>query len=75
MSDNTIDHPSHYQAGKTEVIDIIEEQGFCEGFCAGNALKYLCRYKHKGKPLEDLKKARWYLDRLIEQVEKGETPS
>lgn len=63
-----VDHPSHYQ-GKTEVIDIIEQA--TEGidgrvaFSLGNVIKYIMRHQHKGG-LEDLKKARWYLDRAIE---------
>lgn len=36
------------------------------GFCAGNAIKYIARHEHKDNPLEDLEKARWYLDHLIE---------
>jgi hypothetical protein len=39
------------------------------GFNDGNAIKYIARHKHKGKPLEDLKKARWYIERLIQQFE------
>ena len=39
------------------------------GFAAGNAVKYIARYKYKAKPVEDLKKARWYIDRLIQQLE------
>jgi len=56
-----INSPEHYTQGKIEVIDFIEGMSFC----AGNAIKYLCRYSFKGKPLEDLKKARWYVERLI----------
>lgn len=41
-----------------------------EGYCKGNILKYLWRYRYKGKPLEDLKKAQWYLQRLIDTLEK-----
>ena len=39
------------------------------GFCAGNVIKYIARHKHKGRPIEDLKKAKWYLERLIQQYE------
>lgn len=60
---NWIEHPAHYNAGKTEVIDFIEEQAL--GFHLGNVIKYLCRSAHKGTPLQDLNKARWYLDREI----------
>jgi hypothetical protein len=38
-------------------------------FAAGNAVKYITRYQDKGRPLEDLRKARWYLDQLIKEEE------
>jgi hypothetical protein len=71
MSD-LINHPSHYIAGKVECIDAIRSAttgltGF-EGFCAGCAMKYLWRWKRKGGA-EDLRKCRWYVDRLIERLE------
>jgi len=66
-SDN-VNHPSHYNSGKFEVIDIIDEFGKeyngANGFRFGNIVKYVLRAKHKNG-VEDLKKARWYLDRLI----------
>lgn len=62
-----VNHPSHYTMGKIEVIDAIEDWGL--GFHDGNVIKYVARHRHKGKALEDLKKARWYLDRLIEALE------
>ena len=64
MIDN-VDHPKHYNAGKIEVIDAIEEWEM--GFCDGNVIKYVARHRYKGKPIEDLKKAKWYLERLIQQ--------
>lgn len=63
----SVNHPSHYNQGKIEVIDYIEDLGMGEDFCAGNAIKYISRYKYKENPLEDLKKARWYIDRIIQQ--------
>ena len=57
-------HPAHYNQGNIEVIDAIEDWGL--DFNAGNVVKYIARHKHKANPVEDLKKARWYLDRLIE---------
>jgi hypothetical protein len=66
MSGN-VNHPKHYNTGKIEVIDAIEEWEM--GFCDGNVIKYVARHKHKGKPIEDLKKAKWYLERLIQQYE------
>jgi len=69
-SNEMVDHPSHYNQGKYEVIDVIEDWGL--GFHDGNALKYIGRFRHKGKSIEDLKKAKWYLDRLISlQGDKG----
>lgn len=65
---NAIDHPSHYNRGKIEVIDFIEDQGL--SFHLGNVIKYIARAGSKGDKLEDLKKARWYLDRYINEVMK-----
>jgi len=64
---STVDHPKHYNAGKIEVIDAIEDWGL--GFSLGNVVKYVARANYKGKPLEDLKKAQWYLNRAIEKLE------
>lgn len=65
-----IDHPAHYNAGKIEVIDFIEDQGL--GFHLGNVIKYLSRAgkKNKETEIEDLHKAQWYLKRRITQLEK-----
>lgn len=63
VNGNAVDHPSHYTQGRLEVIDAIE--GLALGFHGGNVVKYLARYKFKGG-VEDLRKARWYLDRLIQ---------
>lgn len=60
-----VNHPPHYTTGKIEVIDFIEDQRF--GYCDGQVIKYVSRFRHKGNAIEDLKKARWYLDRLIKQ--------
>jgi hypothetical protein len=65
--DDPVNHPSHYTFSKIEVIDAIEAWG-C-GFHDGNVIKYVARYRYKNNPVEDLKKARWYLDRLIKQSE------
>lgn len=64
MSD-PINHPDHYTSGGVEAIDVIEAWGL--GFCLGNALKYIARAGRKDptKRLEDLQKARWYLEREI----------
>ena len=55
--------PKHYTFSKVQPIDAIEAWGL--GFCLGNAVKYIARADAKGSRLEDLKKARWYLDRQI----------
>ncbi|HPB98055.1 MAG TPA: DUF3310 domain-containing protein [Polyangiaceae bacterium] len=68
-----VHHPTHYTNGPAcphcgntiECITITEQMGFCDG----NAVKYIWRRKMKGKPLEDLKKARWYIDREIARLE------
>ena len=62
-----VDHPSHYNHGKIEVIDFIEDQKL--GFALGNAVKYICRCRYKDNMLEDLKKARWYIDHCIKELE------
>mgnify|MGYP001566805775 CR=1 FL=1 len=66
---DTINHPPHYTTGKIEVIDFIADQEL--GYLDGNIIKYVARYRHKGNPVEDLKKAQWYLERLIKQVAGG----
>lgn len=68
--DDPVNHPSHYTYGKIETIDFIEDKGL--GFCLGNVVKYVTRAGHKNDALEDLKKARWYLDREISRLEKEE---
>ena len=71
---DNVNHPQHYQSKSgLETIDVIE--AFTEDLVGGeatntgNVLKYMCRWKNKNG-LEDLKKARWYLNRLIDIVEK-----
>ena len=62
-----INHPAHYNSGKYEVIDVIEDWNL--GFHLGNVVKYVARAGKKNDELEDLKKARWYLDRKISKLE------
>ncbi len=62
-----IDHPAHYTATAIEPIDVIETWNL--DFHLGNTVKYIARANHKGTELQDLKKARWYLDRKITQME------
>jgi hypothetical protein len=71
MSD-AVTSPAHYRlGGGLEVLDVMEALGWAEGYLKANALKYLMRHEHKGKPVEDLKKARYCLDRLIGLLEAG----
>lgn len=58
-----VNSPTHYNHGKIEVIDFIEDQGLC--FNLGNAIKYICRCRFKKSYAEDLRKAIWYLERAI----------
>jgi hypothetical protein len=66
-----INSPPHYTAGRFESIDVIEDQGHGRGFCYGNAIKYLHRAPHKGTEAADLRKAIWYVERLLRQLEGG----
>lgn len=66
---DAVNHPTHYTAYGAEVIEITEHLNFC----MGNAVKYIARADLKGKPLEDLKKARWYIDREIARREQAGT--
>jgi len=63
MSDQ-VNHPKHYNSGKIEVIEFLEDQKLEPH--EWNCVKYVCRAKHKGKRIEDLEKAIWYLRRKIE---------
>jgi hypothetical protein len=64
----TVNHPAHYNAGSIEVIDAIDDWKL--SFCLGNSVKYIARAKHKGRELEDLKKALWYLQHEIANKDK-----
>ena len=70
VKDN-VNHPSHYTQGAIECIDAIKEavKGLLgiEAVCTANIIKYVWRWKFKNG-VEDLRKARWYLDRLIDEV-------
>ena len=70
-----VNHPSHYTQGGIECIDCIKSATVgkvgIEAFCVGNAIKYLFRYEEKNG-IEDVKKARWYIDRLIRELEEKE---
>ena len=70
--EDLVNKPPHYGDGKIECIDYMKDNMdtmMFMGYLEGNCKKYLHRYRYKGKPVEDLKKARWYLDRLIQEME------
>lgn len=73
MADN-VSHPSHYETGKFECIEVMQEVFGTEAvqnFCVCNAFKYLYRHRRKnGK--EDIEKARWYINKYLELEEKDE---
>lgn len=78
MNDNMVNHPPHYNSGKIECIEAIEsatmgKNGF-EAYLVGNIIKYLFRYNQKNG-IQDLQKAKWYVDKLIEFVENNEGES
>jgi|TARA_B100001093_G_scaffold426110_1_gene419894 hypothetical protein len=67
-----VNNPTHYNAKGVECIDAIEasmSKDEFKGYLKGNVMKYMWRYDYKGKPVEDLKKAEWYLKKLIASVE------
>lgn len=68
---NNVDHPSHYNVGKYEVMDVIEDWGLHKDFCLANAIKYIARAQYKGEFIKDIEKACWYLNRRIEQIKNG----
>ena len=71
MKQNMVDHPPHYNQSGVECIDAImaaTDEGF-EYYLQGNIIKYLWRYRYKNG-VEDLKKAQWYLNKLINVKEK-----
>lgn len=71
MIDN-VNNPTHYTQGEIECIDCIKAATVnkvgIEAFCVGNAIKYLFRYENKNG-LEDVRKAQWYINRLIQELE------
>ena len=70
-----VNHPSHYETGKFECIDVmLETQGkeAVMDFCLCNAFKYLYRHKRKNG-VEDIKKAKWYINKYIELAEGSDT--
>ena len=72
---NLVDHPPHYNQGRYETINVIDDA--IDGapttqlaYAQGNVIKYILRMWYKNKALQDAKKARWYLDKMISSLEK-----
>jgi len=72
MKEDMVNHPPHYKIGGVETIDFMKAKLTPEafvGFLQGTCIKYLSRAAHKGSPVEDFKKAQWYLNKLIETLD------
>jgi Protein of unknwon function (DUF3310) len=69
--EDVVNKPKHYNAGSIECIEAIKASMSpieFRGYLKGNILKYLWRYNYKGKPIEDVDKAGWYLTRLQQEI-------
>jgi hypothetical protein len=74
--EDVVNNPDHYNSGNIECIDAIEESMSShafKGYLKGNCMKYLWRYDYKGKQVEDLQKAGWYLRKLTAMVTEENT--
>ena len=72
--DDPVNQPEHYNTGEIECIDYLKDNMSPEayrGYLEGCSKKYLHRWRYKGKPLQDLEKAQWYLNRLVEELKNG----
>lgn len=68
-----VNSPSHYASGDIECIDAIKASMTREaflGYLKGNIQKYMWRYEKKVNPIEDVKKARWYMNKLVDELDK-----
>ncbi|MHA7967712.1 DUF3310 domain-containing protein [Paenibacillus sp. CAU 1782] len=76
MTNDNVNYPQHYTSGKVECIDAIESATVnlsgIDAICTGNAIKYLWRWQQKNG-VEDLKKAMWYINKIIERDGQNET--
>ena len=70
VPDDPVLHPTHYTFSPIEPISVVESWQL--DFHLGNVVKYIARAGHKGDKLQDLRKARWYLDRRIARLEKSD---
>lgn len=71
MKNDNVNSPAHYRQGGIECIEAIKasmsEEGFRD-YLKGNVMKYIWRYEHKGRVIEDIEKALWYLNRLKDEL-------
>jgi protein 1.7 len=71
MKNDNVNSPAHYKQGGIECIEAIKasmsEEGFRD-YLKGNVMKYIWRYEHKGKAIEDIEKAIWYLNKLKDEL-------
>ena len=65
--DKEVEWPPHYTTSEIQPVEVIDAWNL--NFNLGNTLKYICRHSHKGSPLQDLRKAQWYLSREISKLE------
>ena len=72
VKNDPVNHPPHYLQGGLDCLDVLESMLTAEefkGYCKGNAVKYIWREDHKGANIQDLKKAVFYLNRIIKKLE------
>tara|TARA_R100000365_G_C2686150_1_gene29725 strand:+ start:70 stop:375 length:306 start_codon:yes stop_codon:yes gene_type:complete len=72
-SEDPVNHPPHYTTGGIETLDVIRAKmspDRFQGYLMGNALKYLLRCEYKEKRVEDIKKAQFYINSLVEEMDK-----
>lgn len=72
LTSDPVNSPSHYTSGDIECIDAIKASMTREaflGYLKGNIQKYMWRYEKKINPIEDVKKARWYMNKLVDELE------
>lgn len=77
MTEDVVNTPSHYSSGSIECVDYLKDNMPWDSYIGGlewNVKKYLHRWRYKKKPVEDLKKAQWYLNRLIRELDDEQLP-
>ena len=75
--DDNVNQPMHYRQHYLEVIDAIkglQSKDEFQGYLRGSIIKYLGRYRYKGQPVEDLRKAKWYLEKLLKEIAEDGRP-